>query len=402
MSPARVFAIPLASFVLTSGMAMAQGERFSLPKYPGMTATIDHCAGTLPVSVVALQRSDLADGAAVRKVMAWAQLMAQTQCPQASVIELVATVDGKEIYKGTAHKADGWLLTKVDTDKKVQANVSAAAPPKVTTVAKNVVSDSSSGLHLTYRCVDKNGVATTFPVTEHNEYYLTAVIRTLGMRSVEEYEASGLDCRLPWEWANNVVPLGTAPLKPGYRAYDEPQPTPPAKPGPFTRFAMGDYLDAIYNGDFDRLKILDKEYLGKQIEQFQAGMNSYGPIGKMLTGVMQLDSASLVNPAIRAYSSSYGDTYNRCLGKDAVVFTATSTDTSTGITVSGASYSMNPEFSRAFQETYSAPSLGDMTEPLVNIANGVHQIMAHYACNDPVIKQFESQILDMYSKMKTR
>jgi hypothetical protein len=165
---------------------------------------------------------------------------------------------------------------------------------------------------------------------------------------------------------------------------------------------MGDYLDAIYNGDIDRLKTLDKEYLGKQIGQVQAGMNSLGPIGKMLTGAMQLDSATLVNPAIRAYSSSYGDTYNRCLRKDAVVFTATSTDTSTGITVSGESYSMNPEFSRAFQETYSASSLGDMTEPLVNIANGVHQIMATYACNDPVIKQFESQLLDMYSKMKAR
>jgi hypothetical protein len=120
-------------------MVEAEWERLSLPMYPGMTAIIDHCAGALPVSIVALHRSDMADGTAVRKVMAWAQLMAQMECPQASTIELKAMIDGKQVYKGTARKADGWVLVEVKpTKSKSQEKVSQATPAKAKVVAKDI------------------------------------------------------------------------------------------------------------------------------------------------------------------------------------------------------------------------------------------------------------------------
>ncbi|EJN32792.1 TPR repeat-containing protein [Pseudomonas sp. GM78] len=117
---------------------MAEWERLSLPKYPGMTAIIDHCAQTLPVSIVALKTNDLADGTAVRKVIAWAQLMAQMECPQATAIVLEASVHGKHVYKGIAHRADGWVLSEVKPPStKVQIKTSAAEAPKIKTVAKD-------------------------------------------------------------------------------------------------------------------------------------------------------------------------------------------------------------------------------------------------------------------------
>lgn len=258
-------------------------------------------------------------------------------------------------------------------------------------------SSANAGFTIPYKCADKNGAITTHQVEISNEYYLTALIRTLGMRSVEEYEASGLDCRTYSEWARNVTPRGAAALK-------KPEPPPPPKPGPFTQFAMGDYLDSIYNGDIERLKRLDKEYLGKQLGQFEAGMSSLGPLGNLMTGAMQLDKASLVNPTMKAYVSSYGDNYGNCLRKDAVQFTITRTDKSNGVTLREGIYRMNSEFAQAFKETYSAPSIADLSElshPLVDINNGVRQIMNAYKCNDPVIKRFESQLLDMYTKRQT-
>lgn len=135
MIPARTLAIALSSGLLSSAMVMAQMERLSLPNFPGMTASIDSCAAALPVSIVALRTSDLVDGTALRKVMAWAQLMAQTECPQASVIQLVARVDGKPVYKGTAHKADGWVLVEVKPT--AQEKTSLATPEKVKALAKS-------------------------------------------------------------------------------------------------------------------------------------------------------------------------------------------------------------------------------------------------------------------------
>jgi hypothetical protein len=173
-----------------------------------------------------------------------------------------------------------------------------------------------------------------------------------------------------------------------------------AGPAPFSQFSMGEYLDAIYNGDIARVRQLDDAYLGQQIRQLQEGMSSLGPLGKMMTGAMQLNSATLVNPAIRAYGSSYDYIYGKCLREDSVSVVTTRTNVDTGETIEGETFPMNREFAQPFMDIYSEPSAGDLAEPLANIVKGVHQVMRTYACNDPVIKRFERRLLEMYSTRK--
>ena len=125
-----------------------------------------------------------------------------------------------------------------------------------------------------------------------------------------------------------------------------------------------------------------------------------GALGKKLSGMMS--NASLVNAAVRAYLFAYSGTYQKCLRKDAVSFTETSTNTYTGKVKTGQTFHVNKEFSDAFSGTYSEASMADLSEPLVSITRGTEQIMATYQCSDPVIKHYETELLNMYNQIRAK
>lgn len=110
--------------MFTAGVVSANQQSLSLPGYPGMHASIDlnpqFCSATLPLRIYARHESDLGDGSAARKAMAWARVVAQMECPQATAIDLVALVDGRRVYAATASKANGWVIVESPPAKKRQ------------------------------------------------------------------------------------------------------------------------------------------------------------------------------------------------------------------------------------------------------------------------------------------
>jgi hypothetical protein len=193
--------------------------------------------------------------------------------------------------------------------------------------------------------------------------------------------------------------MDTPPMVPGAMAkrqqeqamQDETEP----KETPFSSLTMGDYFDA-------------GKYIGKAIAQYKDFLDKT-PLAKKLLGDLDMNKASLVVPAIRTYAQSYGKVYEQCLGKNAVSYTMrTTTRDRTGTHVSDTVYRMNPEFAKAFEATTEEGSrdalgeglaaLGDASvgNPLARIEAGTQQLMRTFRCDDPVMKRFESNLLEIY------
>jgi len=251
---------------------------------------------------------------------------------------------------------------------------------------------------ITYKCQAADG-SRVFPVVQvrqlpedQNVYWAT--MRTLGL-SRDEAKALKMKCVLA---TPNSTPA--PPGAPGNAA------TPAPRPGPFTRFTMGAYLNAIYNRDSAELRRLDQQYIGKLIADLKGGFRN-NPIWGAIMQTMQVDRASLLDAAIRAYVQNYESAYRKCLRKDAVSFTIRQTATNRYgevITMNETSYRVNPEFAPAFKATGGAAdtvgsTLGDMRygSPVANTETGVHEVMSAFPCDDPVIKQFESALLQLHT-----
>lgn len=249
---------------------------------------------------------------------------------------------------------------------------------------------------IAFKCQSADG-SRDFPVTEvrrlpedQNVYWAT--MRTLGL-SREEATALRVKCA-----------PATPKSEPLQAAAGAASPAP--KPGPFTRFTMGDYFNAIYNGDRDEVRRLDKQYIGKLVADVR-GMFGDNLIWKKIMDMMQLDKATLSEAAMRAYVQNYESVYGRCLRKDAVSFTIRqSTINRDGVVVSlnETPYRVNSEFAAAFKTTGQATdtvgaALAEMRygNPLARTETGMHEIMNAYRCDDPVIKQFETGLLRMHA-----
>jgi hypothetical protein len=185
------------------------------------------------------------------------------------------------------------------------------------------------------------------------------------------------------------------------RLASDPEPPAKSKETPFEKLAMGRYFNAIYNGDIDRVRGIDYEQLAERIGSLERQMGELGPIGRGIATKMQVDKATLVNPTVLTYAANYGDAYKTCLRKDAVEMIYTRKN-SRETTVAETKYQMNVEFVKAFKETFQQPSIADLrnsSHPLIDISGGIQQMMAAFRCDDPVIKRFESRLLEMYSKV---
>jgi len=203
--------------------------------------------------------------------------------------------------------------------------------------------------------------------------------------------------------------LGDSPMK--CRELKEGQQVSTIKPsnpleGPFTRMTMGEYFNAIYNGEPEVVHALDQKYLGNLINTLKGGFGN-NPIWQKMIAAMQVDNATLVVPAIKAYTQSYGNRYQQCLRKDAVPvsFTETITDSYGVVSSNNFVYRVNPEFVNALklttqgQESNGWDAMGDMGygSPLARTEAGINEIMGTFRCNDPVIKQFEQHLLQMHA-----
>jgi len=173
---------------------------------------------------------------------------------------------------------------------------------------------------------------------------------------------------------------------------------------------MGDYFNAIYAGNFEEVRRQDQQILG-QLTSSVTGAFGDNPIWKKLVGAMQLDSASLINAAVKEYAASYGNTYEKCLRKDSITVTMRLTTTSSlygVVNTSDTDYRMNPEFARPFKLTAEGQPetvgtvIGDSMygNPLGRTQASVQQIMAGFRCDDPVVKTFESNLLKMFAMLQ--
>lgn len=252
-----------------------------------------------------------------------------------------------------------------------------------------------------YKCQSADG-SRDFPVTEvrqlpgdQNVYWAT--MRTLGL-SREEVKALNVKCA-----------LATPKSEPVQSAATSAPPSP--KSGPFTRFTMGDYFNAIYNGDREEVRRQDQKYIGKLVADIK-GRFGDNPIWKKIMDMMQVDRATLAEAAIRAYVQNYESAYRQCLRKDAVSFTIRQSTTNRDgavVTMNETSYRVNPEFAAAFKATGEIAdtvggALSDMGygSPVARTETGIHEIMSAYRCDDPVIKQFESGLLQMHAAHMAR
>jgi hypothetical protein len=166
---------------------------------------------------------------------------------------------------------------------------------------------------------------------------------------------------------------------------------------PFKGFQMKPYLDAIYKNDLVRVKQLDQQYLGQVVAQTRAGMGDL--FGKKSADAMQMESASLIVPAMGTYTQYYGNWYADCLRKDYQQFmlTVSRYDPRSGTNkVKETTYRLNTEFVSAFKATMDvnpSPTFG----PFTDINAGVAQVIGKYSCTDPILKQFESNLLKIYN-----
>jgi hypothetical protein len=188
-------------------------------------------------------------------------------------------------------------------------------------------------------------------------------------------------------------------------------------PAPFAGLPAEDYLNAVYSGNFDRVREADVKYLKGYLDMSQRvaqELNSMGLPGGVADG---LDSShfSMVTPVLAVYLLNYGQTSKKCLrpGFKEFVVNTTLIETSSspwggeivrdlGI-VNVSRYPVNREFIPAFSEIgTSNPYGGSFDDAFMNdgwttsVYDGVRTMMARIPCNDARIVRFEKNLLSLY------
>ena len=133
----------IAATVLLSvgAAASAAPPSTTLRDYPGVSATMDigegSCPATIPVTIRANSADDIKQGSkALSKVMAWAQINAQMTCPQSTAIQITGLVNGTNVYKGLAQRADSWALAEVPATSSPPTAQAPQPPPAPIVIAK--------------------------------------------------------------------------------------------------------------------------------------------------------------------------------------------------------------------------------------------------------------------------
>lgn len=205
---------------------------------------------------------------------------------------------------------------------------------------------------------------------------------------------------------------------------------------PFTGFPGADYLNALYGGDWSRLKQYDKEYMRPYMEGYMG--QSIAAFGKIIDGLsamagakstvgrdmyQDLANASLITPVLSSYLVNYNAKYSACLRPDAVMFKKTVTSETVykngfGDRVGGyknpdqiSYFIVNKEFGDIFKKVGLAEadsgnarfieaifnSSSSSMSNLSGVIQGIDKIMDNFKCNDPKIKRLEANMIGYYN-----
>jgi len=205
---------------------------------------------------------------------------------------------------------------------------------------------------------------------------------------------------------------------------------------PFAELAGGNYLDALYNQDFEALRELDRRYLEGITPLMQFGMQqsmSFGPLVDAITGRRPGATASDLARAMHnltalyavmgTYLVAYQDRFDDCLGADARTFVITTrTDQ---VTVDGFgneirrqegwtsrdSYRVKAAFAGQFQALFAAATGSAQARLLDLLANdaqiqrlrsGTAQLMRRLDCDAAEVVQFEAGMLAYDREIRRR
>ena len=205
---------------------------------------------------------------------------------------------------------------------------------------------------------------------------------------------------------------------------------PPRTPnGPFGDSFGGQYLNAIYLGNFVEVRRLDMRYALKLKPMTDYMAKTTGAIAALFSQYSsQFDDAadiwknyekhaSLGALVIAAYMRNYQSVSKTCLASDAVTFTVKITEDDLvgrdgfgtevyrvrGNTYS-TDYTVNKEFSDAFRAYGSRnPGSAYLSDNLFNkgglseLISEVYGMMNQYPCDSPAIKQMEARMLELFS-----
>lgn len=188
---------------------------------------------------------------------------------------------------------------------------------------------------------------------------------------------------------------------------------------PFSKFAGGDYLDAIYSGDFALLRAADSKYLasyqkmGSSVAQELQSMGA----GGLVDAAFDSSNFSLVRPMLTVYLMNYGQTSKACLRpgyKNFDIGTRLTSERDTpfgreivadyGI-VNVTRYPVNKEFIPAFTEIGTMDPDDDFAfDAIVNggevakAFGGLRTMMARIPCGDARVARLERNLLTFFNE----
>ncbi|MCE2029715.1 hypothetical protein [Sessilibacter corallicola] len=188
--------------------------------------------------------------------------------------------------------------------------------------------------------------------------------------------------------------------------------------GPFTGLAGDKYLNAIYHGEFELVKQANNNYaISLQKLYALATNNNPGLLGGIISQAL---SALNIHDSVSAkYLFHYENRFAKCLRSDAETFgveekvpglVATNMLGVEMWRTNGFSkiytYKVNKEFAHVFRQVGTMnPEAFRLASMLLNsgypdyrlqVVRGVEQIQSQFACNDPIVKQFESNLRKLY------
>lgn len=188
--------------------------------------------------------------------------------------------------------------------------------------------------------------------------------------------------------------------------------------GPFTGLAGDKYLNAIYHGEFALVKQADNDYANSFKKLYAlATNNNPGFLGGIIG---QAFSALNIHDSVASkYLFHYENRFAKCLASDAEIFGVEEkvpglvATNMLGVEIwrtNGFSkiytYKVNKEFAPAFRrvgtmnpEAFRLASTllsSGLPDYRLQVVKGVEQIQRKFACNDPVVKQFESNLQKLY------
>ena len=195
--------------------------------------------------------------------------------------------------------------------------------------------------------------------------------------------------------------------------------------GHFHDIEAGEYMQALYVGDFETLRALDRDYTQLARDFYGQSLAPLNTIIDMFTGLnysgalqQQIEASTLLVPIFGKYLVDYPFMYKECLDYNAHRFSVTTTSWTVykngwGTEVDRVRhpdrveyFDVNRRFGYVFENIYeSAESSNDLAVVMDNFLNsssqvglgdvfmGTRQTMNKFSCDSSVVRQLETNML---------